>query len=396
MAERFIIHLNVADFAVAVERMSDCRLKDRPVIIAPQGAPRAAVYDMSEEAYQNGVRKGMLLSRALRRCKDARVVTFHFHHYESAMKDLLKCALPYSPLVEMTDHNGHLFVDTTGTGKLFGPAPDVAWRIRKAVRSSMGVDPIWSVAPNKLIAKVATRLVKPSGEYIVGAGDEARFLAPVPLPLIPGIDQKDLQLFRTLNLTCAGHAASWSEDQLQVVFGQRSSLIYTAVRGIDETPVLPVGKKQPEISLYHEFGTDTNDPQIVSGVLYALVEKTGRELRFRKLAARQIRIVVDYSDGRHAGHKAMADPATDNDMDLFSTARHVLDRAWTRRVRIRGLSLTCDRLIPPPAQRSLFEEPVKTRSKNLISTLDAVRQRFGTSAIRMGRTLDPLPAMEPI
>ena len=64
--ERSIIHLNVADFAVAVERAVDCRLRDRPVIIAPEGAVRAAVYDMSNEAYLAGIRKGMALRRAVR------------------------------------------------------------------------------------------------------------------------------------------------------------------------------------------------------------------------------------------------------------------------------------------------------------------------------------------
>ena len=193
MRERSIIHLNVADFAVAVERVVDSRLRKRPVIIAPEGATRAAVYDMSDEAYQNGVRKGMALRQALRFCRDATVLSPHPDRYERSMTALLKHALPFSPFIEMTDHNGHLFVDATGTGKLFGPPPDVAWRIRKIIRAEMGLDPIWSVAPNKLVAKVATRVVKPTGEYIVRAGDEEAFLGPLPIHLIPGIEQNDLK-----------------------------------------------------------------------------------------------------------------------------------------------------------------------------------------------------------
>jgi DNA polymerase-4 len=386
--ERFIIHLNVADFAVAVERMSDCRLKERPVIIAPQGAPRATVYDMSEEAFQNGVRKGMLLSTARKRCKEARVVSTHFHCYESAAKALVQCALTYSPLVEMTDVNGHLFVDATGTSKLFGPAPDVAWRIRKEVRKTLGADPIWSVAPNKLIAKVATRLVKPVGEYIVGAGDEAGFLAPVPLSLIPGIDPKDLHIFHTLNTTCAGQAASWSEDQLEVLFEKRSRPIHEAVRGIDPSPVLPVTEKQPVISATHEFGEDAHDPRAILGALYALVEEAGRQLRTRRLAARHAEISLDYSDGGHSSRGVKVHPATDNDLDLFASARQALSKAWVRRVRIQRLQLTCSRLDQPSSQLFLFEEPGKKRSKNLISTLDAIRERFGTASVQMGRTLN--------
>ena len=72
--DRHIIHLNIADFAVAVERRLDPRLADRPVVIAPEGAARATVFDMSEEAYQAGVRKGMALRRAQRLCRDVAVL----------------------------------------------------------------------------------------------------------------------------------------------------------------------------------------------------------------------------------------------------------------------------------------------------------------------------------
>ncbi len=94
MSERSIIHLNVADFAVAVERVVDVRLRRRPVIIAPEAAVRAAVYDMSEEAYQSGVRKNMPLGRALRYCRGAVVLPPHPDRYERAMARLLKLACP--------------------------------------------------------------------------------------------------------------------------------------------------------------------------------------------------------------------------------------------------------------------------------------------------------------
>ena len=176
--ERKIIHINVADFAVAVERVLDARLCRRPVIIAAEGAARSAVYDMSDEAFGAGVRKGMLLRRAKRRCPEAAVLLPRPHRYERAMKDLFRRALPFSPRVEPGERDGHLFLDATGTGRLFGPAVDVAWRLQRQVRSDMGLDPIWSVAPNKLTAKVATRLVKPTGEYVVGRPSNWKSCSP--------------------------------------------------------------------------------------------------------------------------------------------------------------------------------------------------------------------------
>ena len=387
MRERSIIHINIADFAVAVERVVDSRLRDWPVIIAPEGAARAAVYDMSEEAYQNGVRKQMALRRALRYCPDAIIIPPHPDRYERAMTGLLKHTLPYSPLIEMTDHKGHLFIDASGTGRLFGPPPDLASRIRRNVRNAMGFDPVWSVATNKLVAKVATRIVKPNGDYIVRPGEEAGFLAPLPVHLIPGIEPADLLQLRDFNLVRAGQVSRLSSDQLAVAFGKRSQVLYEAVRGIDPSPVLPVNQKQPQISAGHSFGNDTNDTAMVTGTLYRLVEQVGAELRRQRIAARRAAIILDYSDGGRIVRQAAVRPATANDFHLFAAARLALSRAWLRRVRIRNLRLLCDRLTYPPAQRRLFAEDENKRQRNLIAALDAVRSRFGTDAIQMGRTL---------
>ena len=389
MNERFIIHLNIADFAVAVERAMDSRLRDRPVIVAPEGAARATVYDMSDEAYQRGVQKGMPLRRALRYCREALVLPPHPDRYERAMAQLFKHASPYSPLVEMTDHNGHLFIDATGTGKLFGPPPDVAWRIRKSLRTDMGFDPIWSVAPNKLVAKVATRLVKPTGEYIVRSGDEADFLRPLPVHLIPGIEADDLKRLREFNLTLAGHVADLSPEQLNRVFDTRGYSLYEAVRGIDPSPVTAVEDKQPLVRVDYEFGNDTNDPAVMDGTLYQLVEQAGADLRKRRLAAKRIRISLGYSDGRRISRQAVANPPTASDFRLFAAAKTALGRAWARRTRIRYLCLVCDRLTFPPAQMALFPEHEKENKAGdrLLTALDKIRRRFGFNAVRVGRTL---------
>ena len=386
---RSIIHLNVADFAVAVERAVDHRLRERPVIIAPEGAVRAAVYDMSNEAYLVGIRKGMALQRAVRLCRDVRILPPHPHRYEQAMRDVLKRALPYSPLIETGEDDGHLFMDATGTGRLFGPPRDVAWRLRRQIKTDLGLDPIWSVAPNKLVAKVATRLVKPDGEYLVAAGEEKSLLAPLPVYLIPGIERDDLLRLREFNLTHAFQVAALSLEQLEIPFAARARLFYEAVRGIDPSPVLPLGQKPPQVIADHEFGTDTNDEHTLQSHLYRLVEHVGARLRKRRRAARRIAIVLDYSDGMRRARQVAARPATANDLILFELARRALQLAWMRRVRIRHLRLICDRLIFPPAQLELFAADQKADEKRsgLISAIDTVRQRFGHEAVRFGRTL---------
>jgi DNA polymerase IV len=387
--ERAVIHLNIADFAVAVERSLDPRLSDRPVVISQARAARAAVYDMSEEAYRAGVRKAMPLAAALRRCRDARVLPPRQERYAQAMGALLKRALPFSPLVEPGEADGHLFMDVTGSRRLFGPPIDVAWRLQRRVTAELHLAPIWSVAPNKLVAKVATRIVKPMGEYIVGEGEEAAFLGPLPLHLLPGIEQRDLRQLRALNLTRAVQVAALTPDQLRIAVGSRADFIHDAVRGVDASPVRPPSEGPLRVAVEHRFDTDTNDPAVLEGRLYGLVEAAGARLRRDGLAARRVGVALTYSDGPRVVRSAGVQPASANDLTLFEFARRAFRAARHRRVRVRDLQLVCDRLTFPPAQLALFAEDreKEERRSAFVAVLDAVRGRFGADALRVGRAL---------
>ncbi len=386
---RTVVHLNIADFAVAVERLVDRSLKDRPVVIAPEGAARAVVHDMSEEAYQTGVRKGMPLRRALRLCRDAVVLPPHPDRYERAMGELFKEVLPYSPLIEPGETDGHVFIDVTGTSRLFGPSVDVAWRMYRQIRDRLGLAPIWSVAPNKLVSKVATRLVKPLGEYIVGEGEEADFLSPLPMHLLPGIEAWDMVRLRELNFSLVREIAALTVDQLEVPFGRRAGFIYESVRGIDPSPVSAAGEKPAKIAASHEFGNDTNEVPAVERAVYRLVETIGAELRKRRKAARNLSIMIDYADGLRCFRQLSVSPPSANDITLFETAQMLLDKAWTRRVRLRHVCLTCVKPVHYQAQMELFSEtaPVVQKREAVIGAVDHIRNRFGNGAISMGRTL---------
>jgi len=386
---RTVVHLNVADFAVAVERLVDRGLAGRPVIIAPEGAARAVVHDMSEEAYQAGVRKGMPLQRALRSCRGAAVLPPYPDRYERAMQDLFKEVLPYSPLIEPGETDGHLFIDVTGTTRLFGPPVDVAWRMYREIRKRLGFAPIWSVAANKLVSKVASRLVKPIGEYIVGEGEEADFLSSLPVCLLPGIEGADLSRLRELNLSLVKQVAALTADQLEIPFGKRAGFIFDTVRGIDPSPVPAAGEKPKIITASHEFGDDTNDVAAVETAVHRLVEKIGAGLRKRRKAARSLAIVVDYADGLRCFRQLSVQPPSANDITLFAVSRALLEKAWTRRVRLRHIRLTCAKPVHPQSQMELFSEtePVARKHDDLIGAVDHIRNRFGEGAIRMGRAM---------
>ncbi|MBS3733029.1 MAG: hypothetical protein KGY42_08985 [Desulfobacterales bacterium] len=388
---RAVVHLNITDFAVAVERLADRGLEGRPVIVAPEGAARARVFDMSEEAYQAGVRKAMPLYRARRICRDAAVLPPHPERYEWVMAELCREALAFSPLVEPGRIDGHFFVDITGTSRIFGPPADAARRMYRHIRQRLGLCPVWAVAENKLVSKVATRLVKPAGEYVVRPGEAGAFLSPLPVDLLPGVAPEDLARLRELNLQQICQVAGLTADELAVPFGSRAGWIHDLVHGIDPSPVRPAGEKAAKITASCEFGAGANDPASAAPAMYRVAEKIGAELRKRGKVARSLAIAIDYADGLRCFRQLGVQPPSADDITLFEVCRALLDKAWVRRVRLRRICVICAKPVAPQVQMELFSgnQAVREKRDAVIHAVDRVRQRFGAGAVSMGRTMAP-------
>ncbi len=388
--ERSIIHFNIADFAVAVERVVDASMRQRPVVIAPLQAARAVVYDMSEEAFQSGVRKGMQLYQATRLCREAVVLPPRFDLYQRAMQEFLKRVSVFSPRIEYGLADGHLFVDVTGTHRLFGLAPDIGWKVRKDVCGDLGVDPIWTLSSNKLVAKVASRLVKPVGEYIVAAGEEEEFLASLPVSLLPGVSQREMRKLHEFNIARIGQLAGLSRMELMVPFGKRSDFLYEVSRGIDRDRVMSGPRETAPVCYEHHFADDTNDKLQVKMIVKGLAGKAGMELRQRKQAARRIGLKVIYSDGSTTVRQASRRMGSSNDYVLKDMAILALQRAWTRRTRLRSCYLMCDRLHRQSPQLSLFStmQDNQRDQKKVLTAMDDIRNRFGDELIHVGGQLE--------
>ncbi len=387
--ERSIIHLNVTDFAVAVERICDTSLGDSPLIVAPTHAARGIVYDMSEEAYQDGVEKGMPLSLARRYCPKAHILDPRISLYRKAMTALVKEVASYTPLIEQGEEDGHLFMDVTGTHRLHGPPPDIAWRLRKRVVKSLGLEPAWSLGSNKLVAKVASRVVRPFGEMIVGSGDEHAFLEPLPLTLLPGLQVAERKMMADFNLITIGDLARLSRQQLLVPFQKRGSYLYDASRGRDTTPVFAGLDNSLKITREHVFAEDTQKIKELKIIFTGFVHEIGRSLRKKKILARRVVVSLSYSDGRSVSRQATDKNGTDNDFMLRSLALTALSRSWKRRIRIRSCVLSCDRFFPRSQQGALFslQSAQELQQEKLLAAMDAVCDRFGANSLRLGSSV---------
>ena len=376
-----IIHIDIAAFAVAVERVVHPELRRRPVVVAPVGAARSVVTALSAEAQDAGIRKGMILARALRCCRDLVVLPPNEPLYARASRALCQVLEGISPVMEPAGY-GQAYLDMTGTGRLFGPPRDVAWRTQKEIRQRLRLDAALGVASNKMVSRIAAVVTEPVGLRDVPAGEESAFLAPLPAPLLPGVGPKTQEQLLELNIRIIRELAIMRVEHLMLAFGRFGFVLHQRALGIDDTPVYPP-HAVPAVEEDAVLAEDSNDWELLQGALRRLCERAGERLREQKQRAARMEVRVRYSDYREAAGRAKLVPPLQSTAGLVARSGRLLEQTLTRRTRVRSLHLRLTELSSGPAQLDLFADPKPLRQARLESALDTLRRRYPTSDLRL-------------
>jgi DNA polymerase-4 len=385
--ERAILHLDVPAFPIAVERVVAPRLGGRPVAIAPSSSSRAVVLVSSLEAREAGVFRGMPLFRAVRICPDLTVLPPNEPLYRRASEAILKLLSCYSPLLEPAG-GGHAFLDLTGTRRLFGEAVDSADRIQREVRERLRLAPTLGVASNKLVSRVAARVIRPERLYDVFPGGEARFLAPLDVDLLPAVDPPARGVLAELRVLRVGDLAALAPEHLRILFGRRAARIHREALGVDPSPVRP-----PERSLVvleeETLAEDSNEDAVHRGTLDRLVVRGAGRIRRMGVEAGRILVRVRYADGVVSERGERLVPPTGSEITLRAAAGKLLEAARGRRIRVRHLEVIFRDLFPVPRQMHLFAtreiRPREHRDTALEAALVRIRDRFGAAAVGVRR-----------
>jgi DNA polymerase-4 len=382
-----VIHLDVADFAVAVERVVDPGLCGRPVIVAPD-TDRALVATVSREARRDGVRPGMPLREALRCCRSARLIRPNESLYARAFKAVGELAGRFSPVLE-PGSPGRIYLDVTGTGRLFGPPLDLAARLRRDLADRLHLDAAVGVAANKLVSRVAADLTEPAGLLDVRTGDEGPFLAPLRVRQLPGIGAAVGRELDALNIRWVRQLAVMEPAHLDLAFGRFGAVLQQRARGVDPRPVRPPLRK-PEVRREETLEEDSNDPAVLRAVYRALVESAGLELRARGLTAARMALELMYADSRTTARSVRARHPLQQIPELWCCAETLLETALSRRVRVRHLRFRLAGLARRPRQMEMFAEP--SPDGPLTAALDRIRTRFGETAVIHGLQVERVSA----
>lgn len=381
---RTILHLDLDAFFVSVELLDKPDLRGKPVAVGGQVDSRGVISSASYEARKFGVRSALPTRRALQLCPDLILLSGNHAKYSEHSRRVMGMLRTITPQIEQISID-EAFLDITGTELLHGPADRLAHTLHVRVHDDFGLPCSIGVASNKLVAKIATEKAKPNNVLIVTVGEEAAFLAPQPIRALWGVGPKTAEILKALGIETIGQIATARSDVLARRIGQRGAdeLIRRA-RGVDDSPV-ESDYQAKQISQEITFARDVADVRQLRAMLLELSEGVGAHLRESDQGARTIAIKLRYGDFTTFTRQATLPKPIDLDQPIFEAAWALFEANWNQRP-IRLLGVAARQFAPMAQQLDLFT-PRDDKLERLTQTVDEIRDKFGTSALKRASTL---------
>jgi DNA polymerase-4 len=333
-----IAHLDIDAFFAAVEIHRRPELRGRPMVVGGDPHGRGVVATASYAARAFGIRSAMSCAEALRRCPQVVFVRPDIAHYREWSGRVWELVRAMSPAVEVLGlDEGYLELPDEG-------AAEAADAVRRAVGERVRLSCSLGVATCKVVAKVASDRRKPGGVTVVPPGEEAAFLAPLPLRTLPGIGPRTEQRLTAAGLATVGDLAALDDDGLRAVApGRMGQDLRRRARGIDPRPVAAVPAERISISNERTFERDVSDPGELESLGRAMADDVALTLRRRGRAARTVTVKLRYADFRTVTRGQTVPVATDDAAVIWDTARALLRKALSERdgsLRLMGVGVS--------------------------------------------------------
>ena len=337
----------------------------------------------------------MSMARALHLCPDLIIVKPRHGFYGEISEQVMKRVRNLSPLVEQVSID-EAFLDISDLAE----SPETtAFNLQDLIRKELGLPCSIGIASNKLVAKIANNIGKaanrgaapPNAITIVPDGQEAEFLAPLPVEPLWGVGPKTAARLTEMGVVTIGDLAAQSDKYLALIFGKNGYDLARHARGIDDSPIF-TWHEIKSISQETTFAQDIRDEKILHQTLFELSEQVGRRLRQEHLTGSVVKLKIRWPDFTTRTRQTTFETPVEQDKQIFQAALSLLTKVWTPGQAVRLIGVGVSGLGPPIRQLSLWEfntDPTSAagsdKEHHLQSAIDDIRRRFGKNLIRRGK-----------
>ena len=386
---RAILHIDMDAFYASVEEQDRPALKGAPLIVGGTGG-RGVVAAASYAVRRFGVHSAMPMREALRRCPDAIVVPPRMARYQEVSAQVFAIFRDFTPLVEGLSLD-EAFLDVTASRQLLGEPEAIGAEIRRRIARQTGLTASVGIAPNKLLAKIASDLNKPDGMCRIDAGNLQEILDPLPIHKLFGVGQKTLPRVLEAGIRTFGDARRASDSVLWRAFGKHGKAMRDRACGIDDRPV-EADREEKSISAEETFDTDIRAAGELKAQLKALSDRTASRLRAHQLLAGRVSVKIRRADFTTYTRQRALEPATQETATVSGAAEELLS-AWLASqpgaaVRLLGVGVSDLQIL---RQSDLFSGASPAQGARLDSAVDGIRDRFGKALLTRASLLPRTP-----
>jgi DNA polymerase IV len=389
MKTRKIIHLDLDAFFCAVEELRQPELRGKAFAVGGKPGERGVISSCSYAARQKGVRSAMPTAHALRLCPELIVLSSNFGEYHVASDQVMEILANLTPLMEQLSID-EAFLDVSD---LREPGIEIARGLQAQIHREVHLPCSLGVAANKLMAKIATDIGKashrtatyPNSILEVPPGEEAAFLAPLPVRTLWGVGPKMEEHLIEMGIRSIGQLAALPEQLLVERFGKWGYDLARHARGMDDSPI-HTEHAAKSISQETTFEKDVSDSLRLEQTLRDLTEQVGARLRKDGLCASTVRLKLRWSDFSTPTRQMTLPQPSDQDGILFAAVQQLFLNLWQPGRPVRLLGVGTSGLSPCAHQLPLWETTTE-KERRLLEAVDELRQRYGKQVIRKGRSI---------
>ena len=378
--EPVVLHVDIDAFFASIEQLRDPRLRGKPVIV---GA--GVIASCSYEARRFGLHAGMSLTEARRACPAVIILEGHAQTYRCFAERIFECCRELSPSVET--YLDEAYGDLSGTERLHGDLTAAGSRLKARIHETTGLEVTCGLGPNRMLAKLIGKTVKPNGLARITQADAEPFLRSRPIEQLAGVGRAHARTLRSMNIRSIGELQPLSVEALLALFGAPGRLLHERCRGRD-TAVVTEREIPLSISRETSFHRHTADRAEIDGMLEYLVGRACRTARELDIKPRTVAVRLRYADGEGDEQARSMRLPSDTDPVVGELALELLRRLFTRRVALHAIGVTLSNFSSALGEQgSLFDEVEAGRRHALYRAFDGVRDAYGHGALVSGRAL---------
>ena len=284
------MHLDMDAFYVNVHLLDHPEDGGIPLVVGGRPDGRGVVASASYEARRFGIHSAMAAATAVRLCPHLKFVNRNGQRIRECSRQVMGVLESYGPVEQVSVDEAYVDVSARPLPAALAPA------IRHRVRQETGLPASVGLATSKLVAKVASDYDKPEGCTIVAPGEEATFLAPLPVRALWGIGPRTAERLKRLGIRTCGELATANAQMVQQAFGSHGEGLQARARGVDDRPVVADPGPPKSISQERTFSRDMADAQFLEEQITMMGERVAGSLQKRDLLAFTVSVKFRWPD----------------------------------------------------------------------------------------------------